>query len=148
MELMKDLQSSLEETNQYYSLTEEFLIKSYAPGKWSVKQLLVHLADAEQMLLGRIKRVISEPKQVIWSFDQDLWCSNLKYTDYPLHLSEAIYKASRAEVLFLAEEYYLSHGSKEFVQSETGLRTLKDEFDKVAWHNLHHLVQIKQALNS
>jgi hypothetical protein len=33
-------------------------------------------------------------------------------------------------------------GHLEFVHSETGIRTLKAEFDKVASHNEHHLAQI------
>ena len=43
---------------------------------------------------------------------------------------------------------YLPNGRREFVHSETGVRTLKDEFDKVAWHNEHHLEQIEQALQA
>ncbi len=37
-------------------------------------------------------------------------------------------------------------GQREFVHSVTGVRTLKDEMDKVAWHNEHHLGQIRTAL--
>jgi hypothetical protein len=38
-------------------------------------------------------------------------------------------------------------GHLEFVHSETGIRTLKAEFDKVASHNEHHLAQIDSALS-
>jgi hypothetical protein len=34
----------------------------------------------------------------------------------------------------------------EFVHSEAGIRTLKDEFEKVASHNEHHLAQIRKAI--
>ena len=40
-----------------------------------------------------------------------------------------------------------SHGHLEFVHSVTGVRTLRDEFDKVASHNAHHLSQIRAALS-
>jgi hypothetical protein len=43
-------------------------------------------------------------------------------------------------------EYYERSGHLEFVHSVTGLRTLKDEFDKVASHNARHLDQIRAAL--
>jgi hypothetical protein len=42
--------------------------------------------------------------------------------------------------------YYEQKGQLEFVHSVTGVRTLKDEFDKVASHNEHHLGQIRLAL--
>ena len=42
----------------------------------------------------------------------------------------------------------LQAASMEFVHSNTGVRTLKDEFDKVADHNQHHLEHIQTALKS
>jgi hypothetical protein len=44
--------------------------------------------------------------------------------------------------------HYEKDGHREFVHSETGVRTLKDEFDKVASHNEHHLQQIELALKN
>jgi hypothetical protein len=38
-------------------------------------------------------------------------------------------------------------GHLEFVHNVTGVRTLRDEFDKVAAHNAHHLTQIRAALS-
>jgi hypothetical protein len=37
-------------------------------------------------------------------------------------------------------------GHKEFIHSETGIKTLKEEFEKVAWYNNGHIEQIKLAL--
>lgn len=131
-----------------YDLSSDELTKSYAPGKWTIKKILVHLADAEAMLHERIKRVIAEPRQVIWAFDQDRFCNNLEYESFPLHLSKALYLANRDSILFLADKFYTSSGSNEFVHSETGVRTLKDEFEKVVTHNQNHLSQIQTALTS
>ena len=64
----------------------------------------------------------------------------------PLYLSRRIYEAVRDGVIHQARLHYDSGGHLEFVHSETGIRTLKDEFDKVAWHNEHHLTQIAMAL--
>lgn len=148
MGLINELTNTKNETEKYFDLSEEDLAKTYAQGKWTIKQILVHLADADSVLLDRIKRVISEPKQVIWAFDQDLWSENMDYKNFPLAISKAVYLANRQMVIHLAEKYYETLGHKEFVHSETGLRTLKDEFDKVVWHNQGHLEQIKLALES
>ncbi len=128
-------------------MTENDLLKSYGFGKWTIKQILVHLSDADAVLLGRIKRIISEPKQVIWAFNQDLWCENLDYKTFPLETSKAIFLANRQTIIYLAQKYYKTLGAKEFVHSETGIRTLKEEFDKVASHNQGHIDQIKLALS-
>jgi hypothetical protein len=42
--------------------------------------------------------------------------------------------------------YYDEKGHLELVHRVTGVRTLEDEFDKVASHNEHHLSQIRSAL--
>lgn len=134
------------ETEKFFGLSETDLLKKYGVGKWTIKQILVHLSDAESVLLERIKRVIAEPKQVIWAFDQDLWCQNLDYQNYPLPLAKSIYLANRETTIYLYSQYYKALGHKEFIHSETGTRTLKDEFDKVGVHNQLHLEQIKKAL--
>ncbi len=59
---------------------------------------------------------------------------------------ERIYEATRAGIIHLARQHYTNNGHLEFVHSETGVRTLRDEFDKVPDHNEHHLAQIEIAL--
>lgn len=147
MTLVEDLKRSRNETLEYFGLSESYLSKTYAPNKWSVKEILHHLADAESVLYDRIRRVISEPKQVIWGFNQDLWTQNLNYKSLPLEPNRLIYRSIREMIIILAEQHYLEHGRLEFVHSESGLRTLKDEFDKVAWHNENHLKQIRIAID-
>ena len=147
MDIITLLTETRNATIPYFDLPLKEHSKSYADGKWSVKKILVHLADAEGVLHERIKRVIAEPRQVIWAFDQDKFCDNLQYDTFPLHLSKALFTANRDSVIFLAERFYTSLGSKEFIHSETGLRTLKDEIEKVAMHNKNHLRQIEKALS-
>ena len=148
MDTIARLEAARERTLRYFDLGEEQLALTYAPGKWSVKYLLHHLADAETVLYDRIRRTISEPRQVLWAFDQDKWATGLDYSRMPLDLSRGIFEAVRAGVIYQARMHYESRGHLEYVHSETGVRTLKDEFDKVAWHNEHHLAQIETALKA
>src|SRR5438034_4835420 len=73
MELIERLERIKAATLAHFELGEEDLEKTYAPGKWSIRYLLHHLADSESVLFYRIRRVISEPKQVIWVYDQNAW---------------------------------------------------------------------------
>jgi DinB superfamily len=147
MQLIRDLQRTRDETLRYFSLDEPDLGRSYGPGKWSVRFILLHLADSETVLFDRIRRVISEPRQVIWVYDQDAWASGLDYAQVPLDLSRKVYESVREAIIYYAGRYYQAKGHLEFVHSVTGVRTLKDEFDKVASHNEHHLAQIRRALH-
>lgn len=146
--ITENLKSTLASTLPYFDLDQSNLKKQYGLGKWTVREILVHLSDVESVLHYRIRRIIAEPKQVIWAFDQDLWTEAFDYKNYPLDLSRALLVANRNAIIYLADQFYLSHGSKEFVHSETGIRTLKDEFDKVYNHNLVHLNQIQRALKN
>jgi hypothetical protein len=145
-QLIRDLESTRDATLGYYRLGDAELARTYAPGKWSVRYILHHLADSETVLYDRIRRILSEPRQVLWYVDGDAWAKGLDYAQVPLDVSRRVYESVRAAVIYFAERDYEKHGTREFVHSVTGVRTLKDEFDKVAAHNAHHLEQIKTAL--
>ena len=146
MQLVEQLQQTRDETLKYFALPDDDLARTYAPGKWSVRYLLLHLADSETVLFDRIRRILSEPRQVLWVFDQDAWARGLDYSRVPLDISRRVYESVREAIIYYAGEYYEQKGHLEFVHSVTGVRTLKDEFDKVATHNEHHLAQIRKAL--
>ena len=94
----------------------------------------------------RIRRILSEGRRVLWAFDQDAWSTALDYSSLPLELSRQVYLSTRAGITHHARIHYDTLGHLEWIHSETGVRTLKDDFDKVAWHNEHHLRQIRTAL--
>jgi hypothetical protein len=146
-QLLKRLEDTRDETLGYFELTDNELDRTYGPGKWSVRYLLHHLADAESVLYDRIRRVISEPRQVLWVFDENAFAKGLNYSTVPLDMSRGIYKAVRAGNIYYTRLHYEKNGHLEFVHSVTGVRTLKDEMDKVAAHNAHHLEQIHAALS-
>jgi hypothetical protein len=148
MDMIERLEATKARTLNYYSLSDAELNKSYGPGKWTIKYLLHHLADAETVLYDRIRRVISEPRQVLWAFDESAWARELDYANLPLDLSKRIYESVRDGIIYYARLHYEAKGHLEFVHSGTGVRTLKEEFEKVAAHNEHHLEQIRTALDA
>lgn len=147
MQLIEQLEATRDETLRFFALGPADLARVYAPGKWSIRFILHHLADSETVLFDRIRRVLSEPRQVLWGFDQEAWAKGLDYSQVPLDLSRQVYVSVRNAIIYHAGLRYESHGHLEFVHSVTGVRTLKDELDKVASHNAHHLSQMRAALS-
>src|SRR5438270_3808003 len=47
--------------------------KTYAPGKWSAREILCHLADCEIVFAFRLRQALAEPHHMIQPFDQDEW---------------------------------------------------------------------------
>jgi hypothetical protein len=147
MQLINELERTRDETLEFFSLSEAELAQTYAPGKWSVRYVLLHLADSETVLFDRIRRILSEPRQVLWVYDEDAWARGLDYSSVPLDISRRVYESVRGAIIYYASQFYEQKGHLEFVHSVTGVRTLRDEFDKVASHNEHHLAQIRTALS-
>jgi hypothetical protein len=148
MEIITRLESTRERTLPYFELNDEKLGRTYAADKWSIRVILHHITDTETVLYDRVRRVLSEPGQVQWAFNQDAWVKGLNYSELPLELSRNMYSAVRACVIHQARLHYEIDGAREFVHSEAGIRTLKSEFDRIANHNAHHLAQIEQALRT
>jgi DinB family protein len=147
MQLINDLERTRDETLKYFALSDEDLARTYQPGKWSVRYVLLHLADSETVLFDRIRRILSEPRQVLWWYDENAWAKGLDYSRVPLDISRRVYESVREAIIYYAGQYYEEKGHLEYVHSVTGVETLKDVFDKVASHNEHHLDQIRQAFS-
>ena len=129
-----------------FSLGDRDLARTYAPGKWSVRYILHHLSDQETVYFDRIRRVLSEPRPVLWVMDQDAWAKGLDYSQVPLDIARQVYDSVRNAIIYYAGVHYDRSGHLEFVHSVDGICTLRDEFDHVAAHNEHHLRQIRLAL--
>jgi DinB family protein len=144
--LIQELERARDETLKCFSLDRRDLARTYAPGKWSVGYLLHHLSDNETVCFDRIRRVLSEPRPVVWVMDQDAWAKGLDYSHVPIDITRQVFEAVRNAIIYYAGVHYERSGHLEFVHSVDGVRTLRDEFDHVAAHNEHHLRQIRLAL--
>lgn len=60
-------------------LTEEELRFKPAPDKWSIHEILIHLADSELVSTQRLKKVLAEDEPLLMSWEQDVWVKNLGY---------------------------------------------------------------------
>lgn len=146
--LVESLQKTLEAYLPLFDLPDEELSFGYREGGWNVRQILHHMADSESVLYYRIRRVLCEDNQVIWGFDQDAWVEKMDQKHLDLSLNKELFRANRLLIIDLIKRYYSSSSERSFVHSETGLRTLKDEFDKVGSHAESHLQQIHLALKN
>jgi hypothetical protein len=146
MDILRKLETTRLETIECFALDDVALARRYAPEKWSVRYILHHLADGETVLYDRILRTLCEDRPRLQVFDQDAWATSLDYSRRPLALSRSIFAALREGVLYHARLHYERDGHREFVHSQTGARTLREEIDKVASHNEHHLSQIRLAI--
>src|SRR5438094_10014512 len=72
-----------------------------APGEWSVLELLGHLVDAEIVVSGRYRWVLSHDRPPLLGYDQDRWVERLRHKDDPpdgpLEARSTLLNANRRE---------------------------------------------------
>jgi uncharacterized damage-inducible protein DinB len=101
-------------TNLYRSLPEERLLYRYAPGKWTMKEILNHLIDDERIYAYRALRFARNDRAELPGFDQDLYAgeSNANARDIDEMLDEYAYTRRSSLALFnsFSDEMLLRRG--------------------------------------
>jgi hypothetical protein len=113
-----------------------------APGKWSVRQILCHLADGEIVAAARFRTVLAEDNPLIVAYDQDAWAANLDYTHRKIAHALETFRHMRAttyEILHAAPEAAFGRKAK---HSERGPIILMDLLRTYVEHAEKHADQI------
>lgn len=117
-----------------------------APGKWSVNEILAHLAEAEIVGSFRMRMILGAPGTPIAAFDQDAWVVSGHYEKRDPRKSLEQFRVSRESNLALLKslkpEQWKHHG----VHTERGRETIEHTVTMFAGHDLNHLGQIEQIL--
>jgi len=122
------------------------LLKRPAPDKWSVGEILAHLADAEIVGGFRMRLILGAPGTPIAAFDQDAWVTSGHYAKRDPHKSveqfRVIREANLALLKSLAPEQWKHYG----MHSERGQESIEDLVLRFAGHDINHLRQIEGIL--
>lgn len=143
--LINELRLLRERTIPLFDLPESRLKRRYRRGGWTARQVLVHMADTEAVIMERLRRVAAQPKALIMAFDPDAWADRLDYSTRDLVICQALFTAARSSNLELIERHRDEAG-RSGVHSEAGTITLADVAERVRWHNEHHLAQVELAV--
>jgi hypothetical protein len=115
-----------------------------APGKWSIRQIIAHLADTELVLAYRLRTVIAEDNPVIMAFDQDAWSKNLDYARRKPKQSLETLRRLRAENHELLKELPPAAFDRTGQHSERGTVTLHGLVEDYSQHTEHHARQMQE----
>jgi hypothetical protein len=120
------------------------LTLSPAPGKWSIRDILCHLADCEVVFAFRLRQALAENHHVIQPFDQDNWAVTYGHYDAPMAL--AAFSAVRQWNLALIKGLKPGDFNKPLNHPERGDMTLQVVVETMAGHDLNHLRQVEAIL--
>jgi hypothetical protein len=112
-----------------------------APGKWSARDIVAHLADAEIVFSFRLKQTLAQDHHVIQPFDQDLWAKSYPACDARLAL--AALSAVRAWNLALIKSVQPDDLLKPVTHPERGTMTFQTIVETMAGHDGNHIKQLE-----
>ena len=122
------------------------LRKRPAPDKWSVVEILAHLADTEIVGGFRIRIILGAPGTPIAGFNQDAWVTSGHYEKRDPRKSVEQFRVSREANLVLlkslTQEQWKHHG----IHSERGIETVEHIVRMFAGHDVNHIRQIERVL--
>lgn len=128
--------------------TKAQLRKRPQPDKWSVGEILAHLADTELVLGFRMRMILGANGTPIQAFDQNVWAEYSEYAKHDPQDSLTTFKVLREYNLRLLKiipptmwEHYGMH-------AERGKETIVRLIEMYAGHDINHVMQIENTVKS
>jgi hypothetical protein len=126
--------------------TRKQLTRRPASDKWSIAEIVAHLADAELAISWRIRQILSNNAIPIQAYDQDLWARTFDYAHRDpresLETFRSLREANLALLKIVPRKLWDNYG----VHQERGNESVRHVVRMVAGHDLNHLRQVEAIL--
>jgi uncharacterized damage-inducible protein DinB len=120
------------------------LRKRPAPDKWSVAEILAHLADVEIVIGWRMRSILGSPGTPIQAFDQNAWVIAGHYEKRDprksIELHRVVREANLALLKSLSPEQWKHYGQ----HAERGQESIEHIVHMIAGHDVNHIHQIER----
>jgi len=120
--------------------------KRPAPGKWSIAEIVAHIADTELVGGYRIRAILGQPGTPVIGFDQDVWVTALHYEKRDLKKSFDQYRALREANMALLKSLTPEQWKHVGMHNERGPESVETIVKMFAGHDLNHFQQIERIL--
>ena len=125
---------------------EEVLSQRPEPGKWSVCEILAHMAEDELSSTWRYRQMIEHDGIALASFDQDLWARLGDYKSWTAQEGLQMFRLLREANLRLFAGLAPAEWERSGVHAERGRMTVRELATHMAGHDLNHIAQIRRLL--
>jgi hypothetical protein len=112
-----------------------------APGKWSLRDILSHLADCEIVFAFRLRQTLADDHPVVQPFDQDKWA--LPYPHYDARTALAAFSALRQWNVALIAGLKPEDFDRTMNHPERGDMTFRTVVETMGGHDRNHLRQVE-----
>jgi uncharacterized damage-inducible protein DinB len=122
-------------------LGRDGLERSLAPGKWSARFILSHLADCEMAFGFRLRQAFAEEGHVIQPFDQAKWSA--PYEHFSARQALEVFESLRGWNVAFVQSLGEADFKRRVTHPERGEMTLQTIVETMAGHDRHHLEQLE-----
>ncbi len=109
------------------------------PGRWSIGQLVVHVADAELAMADRMKRVIAMDEPMLLSWDENAFLASLHYDAQSVEDAAMLVELTRRQVGRILRLLPPAAFDRAGAHNEIGRVTLARLISRSDAHLEHHL---------
>lgn len=128
--------------------TKKQLARRPAPGKWSVAEIMAHLADSEVVVSWRLRQILAGSGVALQAFDQDAWATTFDYGHHDTKQSLERYRILRESNLTLLKRIPKKLWDNYGVHQERGNESVAHIVRMMAGHDVNHLRQIESIVKA
>lgn len=143
--LVRRLADNAERIGGHFAAPEAELERTYAPGKWTVRQLLAHLADCELINYWRFGRAVAEPGSPVEFFEENDWAARFDYAHRPAEIGRDLFLGARRALIHAVETLPEDRLESACSHPEKGLLPGWRWAALAIGHSEHHAGQIEAA---
>ena len=118
------------------------------PAKWSIQEVVAHLADDELVGGYRLRMILSSPGTAIQAFDQDVWARTGRYATTDVTASVELFRVLREANLRLLRSLTDEEWDMFGIHTERGVESVRDTAMYFAGHDINHFQQIEAIRQS
>jgi len=127
-------------------VSDEALRRKPSPEKWSVVEILAHLAEDELTSSWRYRQMIEHSGLTLMGFDQDKWAKLGDYRSWNAREALEMFRLLREANLRLLHRLTSEEWACEGQHTERGRITVHDLARHMAAHDINHILQIERLL--
>lgn len=116
------------------------------PGKWSIRQVVCHLADFEPIYADRMKRVLVEENPTMFGGDPDVFAEGLHYENRNVYEELDLISVTRKQMARILRQTDVEDFQRTGVHSESGPLTLETLLERITQHIPHHVKFIQDKI--
>jgi uncharacterized damage-inducible protein DinB len=129
-------------------LDRKKLFQRPAPDKWSMAEVLAHMADSELAVGWRLRMILSSDGVAVQAYDQDTWARTFNYGRRDPKDSVERFRILRASNVAILKSVPKSLLENYGMHAERGKETVSHLINMVAGHDLNHLGQLEAIVKA